>query len=318
MASLLLSAIEAVGTPGMDTKSLSSTSSTPAQEASDTLDAHQLPSSMRLPVELHIMIFDARCAAIFSRLCPFRRHIARRLQEQVLLDLRCGDDMGAYLQESHLHDRNIRKEARRCMDYYELAIIKDMYDQATSLSQVSTLALERVLIAHQRWLQNIPMDFRTFRHFCANPDDSIYAAVKDELVIELFSQDDFLVPPSELDDTTKVHHPLTQRHRVDINFRDQRWLHSPSHLIVDMCLFSGMLDLWITELTKLPNFVKKLTVLFKPPFSDPTLVHQPRSIIRMVDRERLKNTLAGAVGEADIVGTAGDVIRLRGVVPARD
>jgi hypothetical protein len=163
-------------------------------------------------------------------------------------------------------------------------------------------ALGRVLLAHKKWLQISPMDFRTFQRFCSNPDKLDYKG-RDHLVIELFSERDFQDPPPELSLQCHVRNPVTDEQRIDLTTRGYDWLRRGSHIMLDQFIYQGMLEIWIKELRRLSESVEKVKVILKRPFSEEGWVFLPRMMVHTNVLLKLKGVLQDVDGRGrDVFG----------------
>lgn len=253
----------------------------------DMLDSSRTPSPLstsshnqattmpHLPEELRILIIDARLAQIFTDPCPFRSNIINILKEQRLMRFSPGKDVGNYLHTDHLDDEYLRWRAFRIMDRRERRIFTRIFSEMTSIASVNTWCLERSLLAQRRWLSNTTaMSFREFQAFCSN-SEAQQDPVNTDLVIQLFTQQDFLNPPPEMNDQALTIPYLRPRHRLRLRHRNPHWYLRPTNASIDEKLYHGMINLWVRELERLPGTVKNVWVIYKKPWHTRGMVAAP-------------------------------------------
>lgn len=210
-----------------------------------------------LPPELKIEMFKAHFGV-----CALRRHCLAHLQNMHLTVVGALDVEGGYT--SHAHDQHIRRTAG--MDYHEKAYYRFL---RTRFLTISRWWARMALGAERDWLQNPPMDFRTFPNLCANGTNTRNGPWAD-IVIELFPGADFIDPPPELGNNALF--PLftavvpTRRLQLQQRTAPNSFAYiTRKSVLLDSCIYSGLIHLWKSEFLRLPIWVKSVKMIIKDP-----------------------------------------------------
>ncbi|KAK3701881.1 hypothetical protein LTR37_015192 [Vermiconidia calcicola] len=216
-----------------------------------------------LPPELWRNIIDA--VDVFAT-CTLRRHIVYELRRQDLMKYTPDMSIERYHNKSFSHDRQARSDALALMDYKEKALYRDIRQNATSIYNFNKTCRACIVLAEREWLRKPPMDFKTFQDFCTNPRKDGYQN-REDLVIEMFSQDDFLHPPPEVRDPTLVGTPMKPSDIALLGPIDDVYMSiSPSE--PHRLMYCALMDLWIREVKRLPDTVRNVQVVHKRPFKE--------------------------------------------------
>lgn len=201
-------------------------------------------------------------------ICALRRHVVQHLQQMHLMNVSIDDVPGQYSSQSNTNDHQIRHAlvAQNIIDPQE----RQHYvaNRQVSSSSANRSMRLNALIAERNWLREPPMDYRTFRHFCANPTHHQYEG-REELVIELFPQADFFNPPEELSDPAimgqeGVWSPATLQ-ILSSRGQQAQGAVNPALFALDLKLGEQLCDLWTRALPGLPSHVTSVWIIAKSP-----------------------------------------------------
>jgi len=199
-----------------------------------------------LPAELLAMIIAQLLGP-----CFLRRHVVTNLQQMSFIQqpLQRNEQY-----TSHAHDSAVRRNAgfdSKELPYYA-ALCRALQHCSRSF-ELLYLDAERI------WLRKPPMDYRTFKHFCDNPQDRQYHD-REYLVLELFPETDFFDPPPQItsiDATDRVH-----LRRRTITPLPAYGLHL---LSLDQRIYNGLMGVWSTQIPQMPPQVQRVRVIAKTP-----------------------------------------------------
>ncbi|KAK5714288.1 hypothetical protein LTR17_017294, partial [Elasticomyces elasticus] len=151
------------------------------------------------------------------------------------------------------HDHDIR---RRCaFDHQERVYYATL--RSTLQLIMPPFSIHR-LIAECNWLRRPPMDYTEFRHFCDNPQDIRYRD-RDYIAIELFPEAEFIHPNAalaRLDAADRV--VLANRAGAVANAG-----HGLHIMALDTRVYTGLSELWLANLRRMPSWVRKVKVIVK-------------------------------------------------------
>ncbi|KAK5686572.1 hypothetical protein LTS10_002692 [Elasticomyces elasticus] len=114
------------------------------------------------------------------------------------------------------------------------------------------------LSAERGWLRRPPMDYTEFRHFCDHHQDIQYRDL-DYLAIELYPQAEFTDPNAALTGLDAEDRAvLADRANAGVNAR-----HGLHIMALDTKVYTGLSELWLTNLRRMPSWVRKVKVIVK-------------------------------------------------------
>ena len=111
------------------------------------------------------------------------------------------------------------------------------------------------------------MDCNTFRRFCSQPDVPPYV-IPLEIIVDLFTQNDFVEPPTALSSPHRVQTPITVQERIKLSARGTYLLRRRIPTQLGQILYEAIMDLWMAEINRLPLCVHRVIVVSKRPFEN--------------------------------------------------
>lgn len=213
-------------------------------------------ATTNFPPELDLGILKAPFGV-----CALRRHVLDNLQSMNLTQTPT-TFTDTHDQTGGDHGHAVHRQAR--MDLFE-----GRYYARKPQEVIALCWPYSALLAECSWHCIKPMDFRTFQALC-NGQLRRRNRLRTEIVIELFSRDDFINPPPELDDPEATHPQpaLSLSQRSLLLKRTQRntlWYTTVDFRHADEIVYSGLVSVWKKQLKHLPSWVEKVHVIRKSP-----------------------------------------------------
>ncbi|KAK3705610.1 hypothetical protein LTR37_013218 [Vermiconidia calcicola] len=230
------------------------------------LQSASQPPLPTLPPELLRDIIDA----IYGT-CTLRRHIVKKLRKQRLIRYKLEHSVTHYHNSSDSHDRRIRRRALPLMNKRETAAYLETGKSAMAIYNTSKTFRTWLVLAERDWLRKPPMNLKAFRDFCAS-GGQVHEA-REEIVIELFSQDDFLHPPPEVCEGLPVRKPLKPHHIAMLRPVKDGYPGDPQSDAQEL-MCCALIDLWICEARRLPETVRSVIMIHRSQLFELTQVFQ--------------------------------------------